>query len=427
MKNIRIGLFGFGCVGQGLYETLNNSKNFVGEISRICIKDPQKPRKLPSSLFTIDKDEILTDPSIDVIVELIHDAKAALEIVVTALRNGKSVVTANKKMVAENLELLVELQAETGKAVLYEGAVCGSIPIIRTLEEYFGHEPLHEIKGIFNGSTNYILTKIFNEKLDYQKALHQAQEFGFAETDPTLDVKGFDAKYKLSILLTHAFGIHVSPDRIVNLGIDHLKKADLEYAREKGLKVKLIAQAQRIDDTIYAFVAPQFIKPDHALASIDNEFNAVTLNGEFCDDQLFIGKGAGSLPTGAAVLSDISALSYDYKYEYKKHYNLGKLPFSNNSPLRVYVSFDHPNEIDLSDFEGVQHKYFSFDHSYVIGHMCIGKLLDEKWLNNPGNNVVLCENATENTLGNLCVNTLKVEIDELRKGQELLEKITIRS
>ncbi len=425
MKNIKIGLFGFGCVGQGLYETLNSSKNFAGEISRICIKNPNKARKLPAKLFTDKKKDILFDESIDVIVELIDDADAALDIVTTALKNNKSVVTANKKMVAENLEYLVELQEQTGKAVLYEGAVCGSIPIIRTLEEYFGHEPLNQIKGIFNGSTNYILTKIFDENLNYKKALTQAQELGFAETDPTLDVKGFDAKYKLSILLTHAFGIHVPPTQIVNLGIDDLKVADLEYAREKGLKIKLIAQAQRIEDKVYAFVTPQFIKPDNNLHSINNEFNAVTLNGEFCDDQLFIGKGAGSLPTGAAVLSDISALSYEYKYEYKKHYNLGKLPFSNESLLKVYVSFDSPKEIDLSDFESIQHKYFSFDHSYVIGNICINKLLNKKWLSNSNNNIILCDNGTEGTLGNLCVDSLNAEIDELKKGQELLQKISV--
>ncbi len=425
MKNIKIGLFGFGCVGQGLYETLNNAKNFSGEIKKICIKNPSKPRSLNPKLFTTQAEEVLNDADIDVIVELIDDAEAALQIVTKALNAGKSVVTANKKMVAENLSDLVALQARTDRAVLYEGAVCGSIPIIRTLEEYFGHEPINEIKGIFNGSTNYILTKIFEENLDYETALLQAQSLGFAESDPTLDVKGLDAKYKLSILLTHAFGIHVAPDQIVNLGIDHLKTADLEYAKKNGFSIKLIAQAKRVNDKVYGFVTPQFIKPDNNLAGIKNEFNAVTLNGEFCDDQLFIGKGAGSLPTGAAVLSDISALSYDYRYEYKKHYNLGKLPFSNDSLLEVYVSFENPHEITLDDFESIQHKYFSFDHSYIIGKICINNLLDKKWLNNPKNNIVLCSTGVENVLGNLCVNRLNAEIEELKKGQQLLEKITV--
>lgn len=425
MKNINIGLFGFGCVGQGLYETLNNSKNFAGQITKICIKNPEKKRKLASDLFTTNREEVINDSSIDIVVELIDDAEAALAIVVDSLKSGKSVVTANKKMVAENLEYLVELQQQTGKAVLYEGAVCGSIPIIRTLEEYFGHEPLNEIKGIFNGSTNYILTKIFEDRQDYPKVLKEAQELGFAESDPTLDVQGYDPKFKLSILLTHAFGIHVPPTEITNLGIDRLKKADLEYARSNGYTIKLVAQAKRIGEKVFGFVIPQFVTPDHTLSNIQNEFNAVTINGEFCDEQLFIGKGAGSLPTGAAVLSDISALSYDYKYEYKKHYNLGKLPFCNQSPVQVYVSYNSPEEVELSDFENIQEKYFSFDHCYVIGNICIGKLQKAEWKNNPNINIVLTPEGCQTGLGNLCVSDLKEEISELKKGQKIRERITI--
>ena len=425
MKNINIGLFGFGCVGQGLYETLNNSKNFAGEIVKICIKNPEKKRRLASELFTTQRDQVIHDPNIDIVVELIDDADAALAIVTDSLRAGKSVVTANKKMVAENLEYLVQLQQETGKAILYEGAVCGSIPIIRTLEEYFGHEPLNEIKGIFNGSTNYILTKIFEERLDFPTALKDAQALGFAESDPTLDIQGFDPKFKLSILLTHAFGIHVPPSQITNLGIDRIKASDLEYARFNGYTIKLVAQAKRIGEQVFGFVIPQFVDPTHNLANIRNEFNAVTINGEFCDDQLFIGKGAGSLPTGAAVLSDISALSYDYKYEYKKHYNLGKLPFSNQSPVQVYVSYTSPEEVDLLEFENIQEKYFSFDHCYVIGNICLGKLQKAHWRNNKNINLVLTTEDSQKGLGNLCINDLKEEISELRKGQKIRERITV--
>lgn len=424
MQHIRIGLFGFGCVGQGLYETINNSKNFSGEITKICIKNPEKHRSLDRSLFTTNRNEILEDEHIDVIVELIDDADTALDIVSLALINGKSVVTANKKMVAENLEQLVKLQESTGRALLYEGAVCGSIPIIRTLEEYFGHEPLTEIKGIFNGSTNYILTQIFEQNKTYPEALSEAQALGFAESDPTLDVKGFDAKYKLSILLTHAFGIHVPPKQIINLGIDDIKSADLEFAREHNYEIKLIATAKRIGEKVYGFVAPQFIKAGHSLEGVKNEFNAVSLIGEFCDEQRFIGKGAGSLPTGAAVLSDISALSYNYKYEYKKHYNQGQLSFSNDSLLEVYVSFNDPKSIDLESFDSIKGKYFSFDQSYVVGNICIGKLLDKNWLNNPLINVILTENGATNQLGKLCVEDLKTEVVELQKGHELLERIS---
>jgi homoserine dehydrogenase len=424
MRAIKIGLFGYGCVGQGLYQTINNSKNFEGEIVKICVKDRNKKRSLPTNLFTFNKEEILEDPSIDVIVELIDNAEAALEIVTTALNNGKSVVTANKKMVAENLEYLIDLQQKTGKAILYEGAVCGSIPIIRTLEEYFGHEPINQIKGIFNGSTNYILTKIFQEKMDYEQALEQAKEKGFAESDPTLDVKGFDPKYKLSILLTHAFGINVSPDKITNLGIDHLQSSDLEFAHKHGYSIKLIAQAIRKNDEVFACVLPQFIKSDHNLRNVNNEFNAVTLNGEFCDDQLFIGKGAGSLPTGAAVLSDISALSYDYKYEYKKHYNQGKVHFNNDNEVTVYASFQKPEDIDLNEFEQVSDKYFCFDRSYVIGKIKLSKLLRSKWVYNSKISVIQFDQSDEFS-NELDLKTLETEILELRKGQKLREKISV--
>lgn len=425
MKHIKIGLFGFGCVGQGLYETLNSSKNFAGEITRICVKNKNKDRALPASLFTFEKEEILNDPTIDIIVELIDDASAALDIVTAALKNGKSVVTANKKMVAEHLEYLVQLQKETGRTVLYEGAVCGSIPIIRTLEEYFGHEPLKEVRGIFNGSTNYILTKIFEERLDYAKALSQAQEQGFAETDPSLDVQGFDPKYKLSILLTHAFGIHVAPEKIVNLGINRLKPADLEFARDRGLKIKLLAHAERIDDQVYAYVLPQFVNSSNNLTSIQNEFNAVTLNGDFCDDQLFIGKGAGSLPTGAAVLSDISALSYDYQYEYKKHYNQGHLHFSNDRLVDVFVSFDGPNDLVLEDFESISANYFCFDRCYVKGKISLEKLLKPEWQTNDKISLIQLSQGDFDLSKTLTITSLEAEIKELKRGQKIREKISV--
>ncbi len=425
MKHINIGLFGFGCVGQGLYETINNSKNFSGEVTKICIKNPDKPRQLDDSFFTVVPSDILNDAHIDVVVELIDDADVALDIVTQALKNGKSVVTANKKMVAENLEYLVELQKETGRAILYEGAVCGSIPIIRTLEEYFGHEPLNELKGIFNGSTNYILTKIFEENIDYETALDQAQALGFAESDPRLDVQGYDAKFKLSILLTHAFGIHVPPSQIVNLGIDRLKPSDLEYARDKELQIKLVAKAVKSEGQVYGFVIPQFIKAEESLAGIQNEFNAVSLTGEFCDEQLFIGKGAGSLPTGAAVLSDISALSYDYQYEYKKHYNLGKLPFSNDPSIQVYVSFNRPLDINLQDFESLKSKFFCFEQSYVVGNIKLSRLLKASWRENPNVNIIVQPTFDQEENQRLSIEELELEVSDLRKGQEILEKISL--
>lgn len=424
MKHLKIGLFGFGCVGQGLYENINNSRNFKGEISRICVKNRNKYRALPEELFTFDKEELLNDPELDVIVELIDDADAALDIVSTALKNGKSVVTANKKMVAEHLEYLVQLQEETGRAVLYEGAVCASIPIIRTLEEYFGHEPLVEVKGICNGSTNYILTRVFEEGLNYQKALQQAQELGFAETDPSLDVQGYDPKFKLSILLTHTFGVFIAPNQIVNLGIDKLKAFDLDFARDRGLKIKLVAQAAVQNGQLYAYVLPQFIEGDHSLTHVNNEFNALVLTGDFCDDQLFIGKGAGSLPTGAAVLSDISALSYDYRYEYKK-IGQEQVQFSNDQLLEVYVSFERPKDVALEDFETITHSQLCFGECYVTGQIRLEKLLKASWKSNDRVSLIqLPKNAPLSKVP-LSIGALEAEIEELKKAGDLREKISV--
>ncbi|MBE7179214.1 MAG: homoserine dehydrogenase, partial [Mucilaginibacter polytrichastri] len=202
-KQITIGLFGFGVVGQGLVDIIR-SKNFKLEIRKIAIKHPEKKRSLPAELFTTDRHEILNDPEINTIVELINDADAAYDLVKEALQKGKNVVSANKKMIAQHLEELVELQHQFGASLLYEGAVCGSIPIIRNLEEYYDNELLYEVSGIFNGSSNYILSKVFNENLPYADALKQAQDLGFAETDPTMDVGGYDPKFKLAIATAHA-------------------------------------------------------------------------------------------------------------------------------------------------------------------------------------------------------------------------------
>src|SRR5580693_2306399 len=227
-KKLTIGLFGFGVVGQGLHDIIR-TKNLNIEIVKICITDGSKERSLPSHLFTTDRDELLNNPEINTIVELINETEAAFEIVSRALSSGKNVVSASKKMIALHLDELIELQQKHGTSLLYEGAVCGSIPIIRNLEEYYDNELLHSISGIFNGSSNYILSKGFLENMNYDTALKQAQDLGFAETDPTSDVGGFDAKYKLVIAAAHAYGVVVKPEEVFNLGIQSLSAYDIQY------------------------------------------------------------------------------------------------------------------------------------------------------------------------------------------------------
>src|SRR6201996_4501534 len=246
-KKLNIGLFGFGVVGQGLYDIIK-TKHLNLEIKKIAIKNPEKERSLPSHLFTTDKDELLNNPDINTIVELINDTEAAFEIVSRALSSGKNVVSASKKMLATYLNELIDLQHQHGTSLLYEGSVCGSIPIIRNLEEYYDNELLHSISGIFNGSSNYILSKGFIEGMDYDTALKQAQDLGFAETDPTMDVGGFDAKFKLIIAAAHAYGVVVRPEEVFNIGIQTLSAYDLQYAREKNLKIKLVPVAKELDD-----------------------------------------------------------------------------------------------------------------------------------------------------------------------------------
>lgn len=336
---MKIGLFGFGVVGHGLYNVLKETHGIKAEIERICVKDPDKPRTLPPDRFTYSAADILDDPSIDTVVELINDADAAFEIVRTALENGKAVVTANKRMIAEHLEEIYSLQRKHNLPVLYEGAVCASIPIIRNLEEYYDNDLIASVEGIFNGSTNYILTKVFEENLPYPEALHLAQELGFAESDPSLDVQGFDPKFKLAIMIAHAFGIFVKPEQIVNIGIEKISEDDFRHARAAGYTIKLIARAQKVGQTIIGQVTPQFVEQEHLLSNIRNEYNAVLVEGAFSEKQLFVGKGAGSYPTGSAVLSDISALTYGYRYEYKKLQQERDLQFLPFHEASAYISF----------------------------------------------------------------------------------------
>src|SRR5476649_1685848 len=192
-KQLTIGLFGFGVVGEGLYKVLQQTPSLKASIKKVCIKNPGKKRDAPASLFTTHKDELLFDDEINVIVEVIDDANAAFDIVSTALQNGKAVVSASKKMIAEHLPEILELQAKTGLPFLCEAAACASIPVIRNLEEYYDNDLLHSIRSIVNGSTNFILTKMFEDHLNFTDALILAQQLGFAESNPVLDTEGFDA------------------------------------------------------------------------------------------------------------------------------------------------------------------------------------------------------------------------------------------
>jgi len=374
-KKLKIGLFGFGVVGQGLHDIIRG-QDLNLEIVKIAIKNPEKKRSLDTHLFTTNHDEILENSEINTIVELIDDAEVAYNIVKRALISGKNVVSANKKMIATHLAELVELQEKHNASLLYEGAVCGSIPIIRNLEEYYDNELLHGISGIFNGSSNYILSKIFNENLEYGVALKQAQDLGFAESNPILDVGGYDPKFKLAIATAHAYGLFIDPNKILNIGIQNLSEHDIKYAREKNFKIKLVPTARKISTKqIVTYVLPKFVKSDDFLFNVENEYNGVTVQAAFADKQFFFGKGAGGHPTGAAVLSDIAALRYDYRYEYKKYHQHNGLVHTDNVNIEVYLRYTHEYTLDKLQVDNIIERFSRNDYKYVIGNVSLKSLL----------------------------------------------------
>ena len=315
----RIGLIGFGCVGQGLYDVVEANKHLGLEIGRICVKDKEKPRSLPAAAFTYDVQELLQDSSLDIVAELISDPEEALYIVRQALQQGRTVISANKKMIAENLPELIQLQQQFGGVLLYEASVCGSIPILRTLEAYYGSEPLLEVRGILNGSSNYILSKLHAEGGSYTSALRQAQELGFAELDPALDVEGIDALNKLCIIAAHAYGLLVHPGEVLHFGINHVTAEAVELATAAGTKIKLVATLKADGAGKVALqVIPTLVPASDALYAVDQEFNAVELDAQFAGKQFLKGRGAGSHPTGSAVWADITSAIRGYRYTYPK-------------------------------------------------------------------------------------------------------------
>ncbi|MEO6844118.1 MAG: homoserine dehydrogenase [Ginsengibacter sp.] len=379
-KNLVLGIFGFGVVGEGLYKVLKMTPSLSASIKKVCIKHPDKKRNAPAELFTADKQILLKDNQINVIVELIDDADAAYEIVKEALLSGKSVVSANKKMIAEHLVELLELQKQTGASLLYEAACCASIPVIRNLEEYYDNDLLHSINAVVNGSTNYILTKIFEEKLSFKNALIQAQQLGFAESDPVLDVEGYDALNKWTFLLTHAYGILPQKGKLCFTGIQSITSEDARQAEKKECVIKLVASAKKLQNgKVAAFVLPQFVKKEDQLAFIKNEYNGVVIESSFADKQFFYGKGAGSLPTASAVLSDISALSYDYRYEYKKLNREETNELTNDFYVKAYIGFTDWDHIRKEDFESIEEWHSNESINYLIGIIHFEKLQTSSW------------------------------------------------
>ena len=381
MSKIKIGLFGFGVVGQGIYEVVCKAKNANAEIVKICVRDPEKPRKIQADkrLFTTSVEEILDSPNINLVVEVINDPDAAYDIVKRSMLRGIPVVSGSKTMLARHLPELIELQKTRHVALLYDASSCGSIPVIRNLEEYYDNDLLLEVKGILNGSSNYILSRVFDHAEPYADALAQAQALGFAESDPSFDIEGYDSLFKLVIITVHALGTYVAPERIFTYGISTIHDSDIRYAREKGVKIKLVAQVVKVSDEHFTmFVMPEFVTPDKYIYSVDDEYNGVVIRGECYDRQFMFGKGAGSLPTASSILSDIMARLHDYRYEYKKMNYVQKPGYTTDITLKVYVRYKETDIHNILHFDKIREQYIGEESNYVIGDILLSELMDKR-------------------------------------------------
>ena len=311
MKSLNIGIIGFGTVGTGVYNVLKSFKNI--KIKKIAVKNINKKRNIENfdeSLLTSNAYELVNNPEIDVIVEVAGGLDPAFDLLKTAIQNGKHIVTANKELLAKKGSELFKLAKEKKVVILYEAAVAGGIPIIFPIKTILCANKINKIAAILNGTTNYILTKMAEKELSYETALKQAQELGYAETDPTGDVEGFDAAYKIAILSTISFNKKVDINKIYREGITKITSQDIKSAKELGYTIKLIAMGQLLENgEIDVRVHPMLVAKKHLLAKIDNATNSIMLSGYPVGDLVFTGAGAGAEPTASSGVGDILVLA----------------------------------------------------------------------------------------------------------------------
>ncbi len=312
MKKIKIGIIGLGTVGTGVVKTISNFWDSI-EITKIAVRDINKPRNiegLDKSLLTDKAEEIVDNPDIDIVVEVMGGVNPALDLIKKAINNGKHIVTANKEILAKHGEELFLLAKEKNRVILYEAAIAGGIPIIMPVKTILRANKINKIAAILNGTTNYILTKMDKDGASYDEVLKEAQELGYAEADPTGDVEGFDAAYKIVTLATIAFNKRIKINGIYREGITKITDKDIKLAKELGYKIKLIASA-KIDEAGRADVRvhPMLVPEGHVLANINNVTNAIMLTGKPVGEIMFTGPGAGEFPTASSVAGDILALS----------------------------------------------------------------------------------------------------------------------
>ena len=355
MSKLRVGLIGFGTVGSGVYKSLSSFDNV--EIVKIAVKNINKPRsiELPEGILTDNPYDITNDPSIDVVAELMGGVEPAWDYIKTAIENGKHIVTANKELLAKHGEELFNLAEKNNRVVLYEAAIAGGIRIIMPVKTILAVNRINKIQAILNGTTNYILTKMDTDNASYEEVLKEAQTLGYAETDPTGDVEGFDAAYKITTLATIAFKSRVKFENVYREGITKIRKEDIAKANELGYKIKLIANAT-IDENNNADVRvhPMLVPKDSMLAHINYVTNAVSISGHPIGNIVLSGPGAGEFPTASSVIGDILSIAAEFG---KTDYLLPMMRCGHNktaNPVRIedtynkyYISITAPNAIGV--------------------------------------------------------------------------------
>ena len=334
MAIVKIGFLGFGNIGTGVYRILheNGGEIFHREglelkVEKILVRDVKKPRKaaIDTALFTDSIEDIISNPDIELVAEFMGGVDPAREYILKVLGSGKSVVTANKEVMAKHWHELEKAAQQNGVGLYYEASVAGGIPIIKAVRESLQANRIHEIMGIINGTTNYILTKMSEEGRSFAEVLSEAQRLGYAEPDPTADIEGFDAMYKLSILSSISFHARVHIDRIYREGITGITVEDIEYGKTLGYAIRLLAIGKKRENSIEVRVHPTFIPFNHPLAAVRDSYNAIFIKGDAVGNLMLYGRGAGDMPTGSAIVSDIiTACHQKHKHRYSTFYNENK-------------------------------------------------------------------------------------------------------
>ncbi|WP_315079369.1 homoserine dehydrogenase [uncultured Clostridium sp.] len=366
MKKVRIALLGLGNVGRGVCMILNSNKEeimkrsgYEVEIAKILVRDTSKARgvEVSEELITTHFDEILKDDSIKIVLEIMGGIDPAKEYMIKCMNAGKHIVTANKMLIATHGDELFENADSNGVMFKYEASVAGGIPIINGIDESLTANKIKELYGIINGTTNYILTKMECDGFGFDEALKEAQKKGYAEADPTSDIDGYDAQYKLAILSSLAFGTKIDVDNVYREGITNINPIDMEYAKEFKMVIKLLAIVKEVNGKLELRVHPTMIPKKHPLANVYDSFNAVFVKGNAVGDLMFYGRGAGDLPTGSAVVSDVISM------------------LRSNVDLENYNSVVKNNlwDREISDIKDVESKFYIratvLDESGVLGEI----------------------------------------------------------